>query len=226
METQIDDATVIQYIDILAETFRYNSTKIPTDEMRALYKKKEFTSCIFCIKQVMRLPNKFKIYYIVGKPKGKKSTTKMFGDIATRVMRYICSWFRPIVRKDAGNRVRLVLPDTVKNAPAFVRLPRDIALYGTKEFIETEIIMYLRREITEECFETFVFAIAHECSHVLLHALCHKLRYSEVATDLTAMLLGFHELANTGHRMSVNKRYGYLNRHQFQLAYKKICTII
>jgi hypothetical protein len=72
-------------------------------------------------------------------------------------------------------------------------------LYGTREFEQTEVMMYLRKSFLRDgFFESTVLAIAHELCHIVLDGIAHPLRRSEEAVDLTAMLLGFRDFYVTG----------------------------
>jgi hypothetical protein len=90
------------------------------------------------------------------------------------------------------------------DAPAWVRLPSIMPLYGTSAFRQTTIVFHLRKSFLHKGnFETTVLAIAHELCHVLLDATWHPLRRQEEAVDLTAMLLGFRDFYVTGCQSSV-----------------------
>jgi hypothetical protein len=95
--------------------------------------------------------------------------------------------------------VALVKSGGPAGAPAWVNIPSPMPQYGTREYKETRINVFLRNEFLATApFETLVFAIAHELAHILLHGLHHPLRSSEEATDLTAMILGFAEYYKNG----------------------------
>lgn len=80
------------------------------------------------------------------------------------------------------------------NAPAWVRIPVPMPLYGTNAFQSTKITIHIRKSFLEEwSFEGVVAGIAHELSHVLLASLKSPYWNDEMATDLTAMHLGFRK---------------------------------
>lgn len=80
-------------------------------------------------------------------------------------------------------------------APAWVRLPVPMPMYGTAAFRATKITVYLRKSFLDEVpFSGIVCAMAHELSHVVLESMSHPLREYEEAVDLTAMILGFRDI--------------------------------
>jgi hypothetical protein len=101
---------------------------------------------------------------------------------------------------DTGIRLGLVKkggPD----APAWVEQPVDMPMFGTSQFRQLIITMYIRKSFLAVVgFEEVVCAIAHELSHVVLNSIQHPLRRQEEAVDLTAMLLGFRDFYVTGCR--------------------------
>ncbi len=81
-----------------------------------------------------------------------------------------------------------------KTAPAWVELPKAFPIIGSPAFKNMTVTMYIRKRFIEEApFASFVAAVAHEMSHVLLGALQNPLAANEEATDLTAMMMGFSE---------------------------------
>jgi hypothetical protein len=87
------------------------------------------------------------------------------------------------------------------NAPAWVEAPVPMPMYGTAEFRQLIITMYLRKAfLARGSFDEVVMAIAHELCHVVLDAIAHPLQNQEEAVDLTAMLLGFRDFYVTGCR--------------------------
>ncbi len=81
-----------------------------------------------------------------------------------------------------------------KKASAWIERPVPTPYYGSKEFREMNVYLYIRNEyVKNESFEMVVKTFAHELSHIVLHSTHHPLKDSEEATDLVAMLLGYHE---------------------------------
>lgn len=110
-------------------------------------------------------------------------------------------------------RLRLGLVRTGgRAAPAWIETPLLMPMFGTQEFRQMRVTMYLRNEfIASNGFEQVVNAIAHELCHVVLNSTMHALRHQEEAVDLTAMLLGFRDFYVTGCRDLIKGRqYGYL----------------
>lgn len=88
-----------------------------------------------------------------------------------------------------------------KNAPAWILTPEGFPLYGTPEFKNLRVTMYIRNAFLAHApFETVVIAIAHELTHVVLRAIAHPLRAEEEAVDLAAMILGYTDFYMQGCR--------------------------
>jgi hypothetical protein len=107
-----------------------------------------------------------------------------------------------LVRKTMNVEVKLkvgwVNSGGPESAVAWIILPHDMPLYGTKEFNDMTITMYLKKSLLKERTSDQVsIAIAHELSHVVLESTRHPLRKCEKAVDLTTMLLGFGRLFET-----------------------------
>ncbi len=101
------------------------------------------------------------------------------------------------------------------DAPAWISQPDPMPRYGSREFRNTQVTLYLQKKfINQVRFEQIVCAIAHELSHVLLNGIQHPLRKQEEAVDLTAMLSGFRDFYITGCILRINatqaQQQGYL----------------
>ncbi|HRY52699.1 MAG TPA: hypothetical protein P5089_02500 [Candidatus Portnoybacteria bacterium] len=112
------------------------------------------------------------------------------------------------------------------DAPAWVKWPKSLPLYGSDDFQQTIVIIYLRKSfLGEASFEPIVVAIAHELSHIILYAFRHELCRQEEAVDLLAMLLGFRDFYVTGCKdisfqgdNIVTHRLGYLSEEEILYA--------
>lgn len=103
------------------------------------------------------------------------------------------------MRLDIRTKIGFVNSGGPQNAPAWIAMPTTMALYGSPYFSRTVITVYLRKNfLATERFETIVLAIAHEFSHVVLHALHHPLKHEETAVDLAAMILGYRDFYRKG----------------------------
>jgi len=132
----------------------------------------------------------------------------------------------------------------VEGITAQVSIPSYLPLYGTSSLENFPIAV----KISDNCLkhsETFMAVMAHELSHVLLHALWHKEKDNEFYADLTAMILGFSRVLKNGRKVVETKNvqtknyilysesvtetltttYGYLSDEQFNLAFDKIDKI-
>ena len=112
-----------------------------------------------------------------------------------------------------------------QDAAAWVLLPEEMPLYGSKEFNGMTVKMFFRRSFLRQAYDEAVFVVAHELSHVVLESIRHPLRKCEKAVDLTAMLLGFGRVYETacyketreGNRIKF-RSVGYLSRDQVREA--------
>ncbi|MBI2030515.1 hypothetical protein HYT05_02740 [Candidatus Kaiserbacteria bacterium] len=99
-----------------------------------------------------------------------------------------------------------------------VDLPEDIAAYvskptlfprkGSYAYRNTRFHMCLSASLSRAPFSTRVYAIAHECAHLVLESIRHPLRESERAVDVTAMVMGFAEYATAGASYSTDSHVG------------------
>jgi hypothetical protein len=114
------------------------------------------------------------------------------------------------------------------DAPAWVVMPEKMPFYGTKEFRDLTIQMYFRKSFLQTSgYDQIAIAVAHELSHIVLDSMNHPLRTCEKAVDLTAMLLGFSGLYESGghtEKRSGNTirhaHLGYLTADELQTAYR------
>lgn len=138
---------------------------------------------------------------------------------------------RKSMNLDLRVRVGLVNSGGV-DAPAWIEKPVNMPPFGTPEFRSSLITMYLRKSfLAESPFEAVVCAIAHEFSHVVLGCTGHELRYSEEATDLTAMMLGYRDF----YRLSTSSKefddyildlvFGYLTPDEVTYAANRMSTM-
>jgi hypothetical protein len=118
--------------------------------------------------------------------------------------------------------------DGTETAPAWVNMPKDMPFYGSKEFRDLTIEMTIRKPfISSSTYDQAAIAVAHELSHVVLSSLRHPLHNCEKAVDLTAMLLGFSALYESGGHTAKRSgniiRYshlGYLTPDELRTAYR------
>ena len=135
---------------------------------------------------------------------------------------------RDSMRLDLRIRVGLVNEGGPSGAPAWVSRPKPMPRYGSTEFTQTLVTVFLRKSFLQgRNFEQVVMAIAHELSHIVLDGIGHALRECEEAVDLTAMLLGYRDVYVDGSeyleiRSSSEKRtfqsLGYLTPEEVRYA--------
>jgi hypothetical protein len=105
-----------------------------------------------------------------------------------------------------------------KEAPAWVEMPSNMPYYGTPEFKQLQIKIFIRKQFLEQStYKQVAIAIAHELSHVVLHSIHHPLRSEEKAVDLTAMLLGFSHIYMVAAH-TTNSKLGYLTSSELRAA--------
>lgn len=117
-------------------------------------------------------------------------------------------------------------PKGMEEAPAWIRTPSPMPIYGTKAFRELTLTMFLRKSKLEQwSYDQMAIVVAHELSHVVLNSIGHPLRGCEKAVDLTAMVLGFRRLYASGsykeqglQNSKSSYQLGYLSPHEVQLA--------
>jgi hypothetical protein len=106
-------------------------------------------------------------------------------------------------------------------APAWIKLPEFMPLYGTEAFRRTTVRVFIREEFMRWMpFPTLVSAIAHEMAHVVLESRWDPLRENEKVVDLTAMLFGFSELYFQGatYQAGRGNTVGYLSLQEVRYA--------
>ena len=115
-----------------------------------------------------------------------------------------------------------------KDCAAFVTLPlNNMPLYGSEQFRNMRIPISIKMSLTDS-YETFVYSIAHELSHIVLHSVSTPLRVSEIATDIFVMFCGFIPIMEKGKKQPIGEyttEYGYLDDNNFKLAKSKIIEL-
>ena len=112
-----------------------------------------------------------------------------------------------------------------KDSTARILLPSVFPRMGSIEHKNFRILVETKESIKNH-FYRFVASVAHELAHVVLHSTSHPLYKSEVATDLCALVFGFHPFISKGRIISTTingnifqrVRAGYLDDEQFMHA--------
>lgn len=100
-----------------------------------------------------------------------------------------------------------------------IGIPRDIPLYlGPESVRDSQVLIRIGSGSLQLPPEGFIYALAHEMSHIVLKCIRHELREIEEAADITAMLLGFNEIVRKGRRSDYHAA-GYLSDSDFQTVY-------
>lgn len=118
-------------------------------------------------------------------------------------------------------------PKHIPNAAAWITLPTKMPFYGTPEFNQLKLDMFIRKSFAQTTsYDQFAITIAHELSHVVLDSIEHPLRREEKAVDLTAMILGFsylyrraaHTFKSIGYHKFRREWLGYLSERELATA--------
>ncbi|MFA7209180.1 MAG: hypothetical protein WC120_02745 [Parcubacteria group bacterium] len=208
--TTATDAEIIEFVRILIVSLGGVKNDLPAStitKFNDLYVSERFSECIREVKNIYRLNLTLRICFVKSYP-GADSLRKLISDSA-RKMGYDPHQFGSELQKD------------LSCAGAFILQPARLPIYGTPPFENLKLLMFVFRRVVDVSMESFIYSIAHEMSHIILNAMRHPLEYNEVAADLTAMILGFSETMKTG-RKTDQFSLGYLNNHQFEIAYQEI----
>jgi hypothetical protein len=204
----VSNDQIVRYIDIISSSFgvRENISKPLLKEMRKLFAAKQFSQCILKIKLFFNLPMTLRIGYL-----REKKSFPTANDFDPSNPDFLGG--------DCLNPFNLFCEP--EKEPASVMMPSNLPSFVQPTFKDATITMYVRNSLRLESFETFAKCVGHEMAHIVLYATRHQLKGSEIATDLTAMILGFSEIYRKGRR-SFHSRFGYLDDEQFRLAYQTI----
>lgn len=120
-----------------------------------------------------------------------------------------------LVRNAMGLDMRLVVGywnngPSINPARVYIGNPRLLPKLGSKDFREIKITVLIKNKFLKSApFESVVLAMSHEMAHVVLAALRHPLNNLankddlEVATDITAMMLGFVDMFESGYSYDI-----------------------
>ena len=131
---------------------------------------------------------------------------------------------RTHLKLDVRMRIGFVKSGGPEEVPAWIEIPNEMPMYGTRAFRELMLTLYIRRSVLDETPPgAMICIISHELSHIVLDAIKHPLRRQEEVVDLTAMLLGYREVfvrdamyALPGECCSVS--FGYLSPEEREYA--------
>lgn len=221
-KNNLSDDDIIVIITILEKSFRGVQDDISTIELQKYFSDGDYGECIRIIKKQLRLPLTIRVIY------AEDSSEPTLSLRMKRAYQKVTS------TAPVRTKTKVAIPKQSEDSPAFIQIPQPLPMYGSKAFENITIPMYLRTQvINENNFESFCLVVTHELSHIVLHSLRHTLRYSEVATDITGMILGFIEVIKIGRSRVIKKTktektiatYGYLSDEQFRLAYDTIQSL-
>lgn len=127
----------------------------------------------------------------------------------------------PTLTEATKNELRH-MPHGRRSVAAIVSYPASLPLYGSPEFSDASFSLLVDAgHFARQSYEVFVYGMAHELSHILLASSRHPLQDLETAVDLSVMVLGFGKFMMIGSIIK-ERSYGYLTRHQREIAYAEI----
>ncbi|MFZ2154238.1 MAG: hypothetical protein WAV16_03340 [Candidatus Moraniibacteriota bacterium] len=199
------DEEIRNYIKSLVTSFgiRENISSETLEKLRMLHKNCQPSACIGEIKSFLNLNLTLKIGYLNSKPDNEKMAK--------------------LINENNPYPGSLLQPQDIylENSAAFVIRSSHLPLYGTSYFDNFKILIFIFKWFANGPFESFVYGIAHELTHIVLDATRHPLNDNEVAVDLGTMVFGFSDIIKIGRKFE-EKSHGYLNDHQFEIAYEEI----
>jgi len=212
---EASDQKILDYVRILSISLQRRNaiTNSDIEPLKNLYDAGQAYDCIAKVKQLCGL----KLTVIVARIKGYPDKANMVRIFDNFSKQFKYPLYKP--SSDEFNDLQRSLDS--KKVPAFILKPSNLPMFGTQEFENFRVAFFILEWIIELSFESFTTCVAHEMSHIVLDAMRHPLREDEIAVDITAMILGFHDIFHVG-RKSEKGKIGYLNDHQFKIAYDEI----
>jgi len=220
MEKSVDDPQkIIEYMAALFNSFPNIDIMPDIDKLRKLYDNGKHGECASEIKRAMRISSALRVIYLGDINKSDPTLIEK----AKKTLRAFKESFFQKQKSTSGQKIKLRMKKSQRKALALVGDPSEVPMYGTKQFKRFKINLYVRKYILNNAFETFVYAVAHEFAHVVLYSVRHKLKESDVATDLLVICLGFGDIMKVGREFNSKGRsfsVGYLTNEQFEIACK------
>jgi hypothetical protein len=208
-EERMSDESLVRCIRILSCSFGGIKPPCCVRDMRSLFEGKSYSQCVLRVKKAFGLPMTLRIGYL-----NETVAVDIFGN----QYRHGFDFFSP---KLLSSRLLQSCHTDRDREQAFLHFPEYMPLFHSQAFENATVTMFLRGWLLNAPFETFAYVVSHQMAHVILHATHHQLRYSEMATDLLAMISGFIDVAKIG-RKNHNYSLGYLDDYQFLIAYDAI----
>ena len=215
----------------------------PSEEMKLeteiLGTDNNFAEKLYILNCLNELNSKYPIRLAISKEEVLKMKDLFWGyyDVNNNIIRDLRGCTIQIMRLMGLTENKVVIKNYLNekdfpqnDAAAFVNLPKDnMPLFGSVEFNKLVIPIHFKNSITSK-FETFVYVMAHELAHIVLHSTKNPLKDSEIATDLFVMNRGFTEIMEKGRDLfqisnkleHTNQKFGYLNDKNFEIAKKYI----
>jgi hypothetical protein len=205
----LSNAEITRRIHLLSCSFGGIKPPCRISDMRSFFDDQLYSKCVLCIKKIFELPMTLRIGFLKD-----IIAEDIFGNQSSLGF----DFFSPKLLSD--QLLRSCHSDLSKE-PAFLHFPKYMPFLHSQSFESITITMFLRGWLRKAPFETFVYVVSHQMAHIVLHATHHRLRHSEMATDLLAMIFGFLDIARIG-RENHPHSLGYLDDYQFLIAYEKI----
>ncbi len=137
------------------------------------------------------------------------------------------NFVRKSFRLETKIRLGLVNSGGPAQAPAWVEMPERLPYFGSEAFKKMTFTVFIRKSFLQiSPAESVVVAMAHELSHIILDSVGHRLRRTEPAVDLTAMILGYRDFylnnrSMIGSDASILERLGHMFNELFLTQDKK-----
>ncbi len=204
MEETSHDKGFLNFVNEVSSVGIKNN--ISHDRMHAfrnLFEEEKFNQLILGMKKDMRLETK--IFYKF-QPDSELVSSMGSSPFSSEILRMYKEYNIPFDRS---------------KEPAFVRFSEP-PYFGTKSFENHRFELVIGETMKYESAEAFVYLVAHELSHIVLHSIRHRLKQSEIATDICAIILGYGDVMRKGRVLAGNVGLGYLTDEQFEIAYEII----
>ncbi len=186
--------------------------EIQRDELLELVRQNKVQECIEKIAEYMLLPIKANVVFVPSDyhPSYAKESNFISDEL--------------VVTDSSGKGIDSIV--------AQILIPSGLPFFGSASLKNYPIQIRISDNVTKYP-ETFLAMVAHELSHLVLHALRYKEKDNEIHADITSMLLGFNSIVRDGRVVVEDKgyytqktTYGYMPDDRFDYAYSYISGIL
>ncbi|MFC1608860.1 hypothetical protein ACFL2R_00650 [Patescibacteria group bacterium] len=110
-----------------------------------------------------------------------------------------------------------------------VVVPEPFPRIGTPAYSKLIVEFHIHYQTINISFETFITAVTHELSHLVLDSIQHHARRNELAVDMLPLVFGFEDIVKKGRKVDrdmghfiTQYRGGYFTDSQFAMLYWRI----